>query len=860
LSLQPGTTVGPYEIVAPIGSGGMGEVYRALDRRLDREIAIKILSPELASRSDHLRRFEQEARAASSLNHPNIVTIYDVGLEGELAYIAMELIDGQDLRVMASKAPVTLNQAVRIISKVADGLAAAHDRGIVHRDLKPENIIISSGSYISSTGHVKILDFGLAKLVRPLNPNDTTLPHTHPGAVFGTVGYMSPEQASGLDTDFRTDHFSLGVILYELLTGHRPFVQPTAAETMAAIIRTEVPPVSHANPSVPPELERIVTRLLNKEPRDRYGSTIDLALDLREVRDMMTLSSGVRSSLPPLPAPRRKSMWPLAAIVAGIVLLGAASWYGLHMRTTAPKFVARSLGVLPFRDVSGVADGQLFADGIAETISAQLAQSSSIRITPLVDGSAKGTLRDIAKRRGADLLLRGSVQRAGAQLRVTYAIVDPASGSEIAGDTVTGAMAEVFALEDEVANRVLRTLGVTRAAHHATQAKLTGASQSEFVKARGLLVHVKDEHSADSAIDVLQSLLKDERDSAAVNAMLAKALMSKYMLSHQRMFLEEATLYSDRAVQLDPNLAEAQGAVGTSRRLSGRFPEAAASFTRAIQLDPKSFDSIAGLAETYAAMGRAADAERTFDRALALAPDSTNIVTRYATFCFAQGRYQKAAELYRRVTEMVPDGARGFTHLGAALQALGRYDDAAAAYERSIALAPSGSAYSNLGILRYDAGRYADACAALEKASALTPNDYRVWANLGDAYRWNPERRTAAPQAHERAIAAARATLSVNAKDALAHAVIASCLAKSGKLDEADREMRAALTIDPTDPDVLYAAAVVAQLRGDADAAANWLRRAVANGYSAAEAAHDPELASLRNREDVKQLVRNTKT
>jgi len=196
-----------------------------------------------------------------------------------------------------------------------------------------------------------------------------------------------------------------------------------------------------------------------------------------------------------------------------------------------------------------------------------------------------------------------------------------------------------------------------------------------------------------------------------------------------------------------------------------------------------------------------------------------------------------------------------YRNLGGALQALGRYDTAAAAYEHSIALAPSGSAYSNLGLILYATGHYAEACAALEKAAQLAPNDYRVWANLGDAYRWTPERKGDAPQAHERAIAAARATLTVNAKDALAHAVIAACLAKSGKLDAAESEIRTAFTIDPTDPYVLYDAAVVAHLRGDADTAANWLRRALGNGYSAAEAAHDPELAPLRTREDVKQLV-----
>ncbi|HEX3580373.1 MAG TPA: tetratricopeptide repeat protein [Thermoanaerobaculia bacterium] len=715
MSLAPGTTVGPYEILAPIGGGGMGEVYRARDKRLDREVAIKILLPELASRAEHVRRFEQEARAASSLNHPNIVTIYDVGFEGEIAYIAMELIQGQDLRAMAAKAPVTLNQAVRIVSKVADGLAAAHDRGIVHRDLKPENIIVSTSGYVSNSGHVKILDFGLAKLVRPLSQNDTTLPHTHPGAVFGTVGYMSPEQASGLEADFRTDQFSLGVILFELLAGRRPFGEPTAAETMAAIIRDPAPQVSQLNPAVPPELDRVVARLLSKHPHDRYGSTIDLARDLREIRDMLTLTSGPRATLPPLPSKRRRNVWAAAAVVAGLALFGGASWYALH-----PKAAAQ------------------------------------------------------------------------------------------------------------------------RPMSHSTEAA--------FAKAKYSLVHVKDERSVDGVIDTLQSLLKDERDSAPINAMLARALMSKYMLSHEHGYLEEASVYADRAVRLDPALADAYDALGTSQRLSGRYAEAATSYGKSIQLDPKSADSLAGLAQTYAAMGRGADAESTFERASLLAPNSTNIAMLYGGFCFTRGRYDKAAEIFRRVTRIVPDSARGYTNLGAALQALGRYDDAAAAYERSIALAPSGSAYSNLGVIRYASGRYADACVALEKASALTPNDYRVWANLGDAYRWTPARKADAPRAHQHAIATARASLLVNGKDALAHAVIASCLAKDGKPEDAGAEIRAALSIDPTDPYVLYCAAVVGELRGDTDAAANWLQRAVANGYSSAEAAHDPELAPLRNR------------
>ncbi|HEX6179413.1 MAG TPA: serine/threonine-protein kinase, partial [Thermoanaerobaculia bacterium] len=271
--------------MAPLGAGGMGQVYRARDERLGRDIALKILSPDLSESGDHLRRFEQEARAASALNHPNIITIYDIGRVAGVAYIAMELIEGRDVRSMLAGEPLPLKQTLRIAVKVADGLAAAHERGILHRDLKPENLMVSRD------GFVKILDFGLAKLVRPFTDRDTTVPHTTPGAVFGTVGYMSPEQAAAREMNLHSDQFSFGVILYEMLTGRMPFVESSAAETLAAIIRTDPPSITDFNDKVPPELVRVVMRLLAKEPHERYASTRDLARDLRELRDRISNSS-----------------------------------------------------------------------------------------------------------------------------------------------------------------------------------------------------------------------------------------------------------------------------------------------------------------------------------------------------------------------------------------------------------------------------------------------------------------------------------------------------------------------------------------------------------------------------------------
>src|SRR5437773_2882590 len=245
LALPAGHQLGPYRIVAPIGAGGMGEVYKARDTKLDRDVAIKILPPDVTS-AELLRRFEQEARAASSLNHPNIVAIYDIGRVDDIAYIAMELVEGQTLRAAILERTVPMKEALRIASKVADVLASAHERGVTHRDLKPENVMISRDGYI------KLLDFGLAKVRPVFASGDKTDPQTTAGHVFGTTSYMSPEQAAGRPVDFRSDQFSLAVILYEMLSQKRPFDRDSGAETLTAIIREDAPPLIRLNDQVPP--------------------------------------------------------------------------------------------------------------------------------------------------------------------------------------------------------------------------------------------------------------------------------------------------------------------------------------------------------------------------------------------------------------------------------------------------------------------------------------------------------------------------------------------------------------------------------------------------------------------------------
>jgi Tol biopolymer transport system component len=361
MTLSSGARLGPFEILAPLGAGGMGEVYRARDSRLGREVAIKVLSSEFSSDPDRRRRFEQEACSASALNHPNIVTIHEIGSSGPTVYIAMELVSGETLRELLHAGPLPTKRLLNVAFQIADAVAKAHAAGIVHRDLKPENVMITS------EGAVKILDFGLAKLLKPpsdQSSNLETAQETNAGSVLGTVGYMSPEQASGKTVDFRSDQFSLGSILYEMATGKRAFQRGTSAETLTAIIREDTEPVGQVNGSVPAPFRWIVERCLQKDPEERYASTRDLARDLRSVREHLSevpVSGEVTGRAAPV-EPRRRRPLLLRAALSAVALL-AALGVGMLVerrlaRASPPSFQQITFGSGTIHSARFAPDGQ----------------------------------------------------------------------------------------------------------------------------------------------------------------------------------------------------------------------------------------------------------------------------------------------------------------------------------------------------------------------------------------------------------------------------------------------------------------------------------------------------------------------
>jgi eukaryotic-like serine/threonine-protein kinase len=842
LTLQAGFEIGPYRFLAPICAGGMGEVYRARDTKLDRDIALKVLPPDVAS-AEALRRFEQEARAASALNHPNIVAIYDVGRIESIAYIAMELVEGQTLRGLMASGPMPMKEAVRVAGKVADVLASAHERGVTHRDLKPENVMISRD------GYVKLLDFGLAKVRIMFASGDRTQPltHTTAGHVFGTAAYMSPEQAAGRPVDFRSDQFSLGIILYEMIAGKRPFERETSAETLTAIIREDAPQLPNLTDASARDLQQILNRCLAKSPHDRYASTRDLARDLRDVRNRITSGSdSTERSLRTfrMTAPRLPIIGTVAAV---LLVLTAATLVVTRSRNTATApAAAKSLAIVPFRDLSGSPDGQALSDGISEMIGARVAQARGLRVIAPFEGTLpKGDPLDIARRRGASLLLTGGVQHAGEGLRVSFQVQDVATGSRVTGGMVTAQSADVFTLEDLVADSVLQALNVARAHPVRVASALTGKDQRTYAEAVGLLQRITDEQSLDRAIHSFDSLLTNARDSAAVNGSLGKALLRKYALTNERELVDQAAVYAERAVQLDASEPEAHVTLGELQRISGKLPEAAASFQRALTLRPDSLDARIGLAETYSAMGRTVDADRLFRSALEMRPDSPDVYGHYGAFCFSHGRNEDAVRLFTKQTQVLPEAPRSWSNLGGALLASGRYDDASRALQHSLSIEPTRGGYVNLGTCYFWLGRYADAAEAYEKAAALQPKQYVVWANLGDAYRWTPGKRAKSVEPYSKAIQLAREALVLNPGDVRARSIVAGCLAKTGDVTAAQAEINSALRQDPTNAKALYVAAVIANIRGDHDGARAWLQRALAAGASPSDAKRDPELSSI---------------
>ena len=644
MPLASGTRLGPYEILAPLGAGGMGEVYRARDSRLGRDVAIKV------SRDHFTQRFEREARSIAALNHHNICALYDVGDK----YLVMELIEGE-----SPKGPLPLEMVLNYARQIADALESAHEKGITHRDLKPSNVLVTKGV-------VKLLDFGLSKVAQGPAAQDETVTQTNAGTIVGSAAYMSPEQAEGKPVDGRSDIFSFGVMLYELIAGRRPFCGDTAISTLAAILRDEPQPLD-----APEEFSRVVMRCLRKIPADRYPTMGELKAALRE----------------------------------------------LSCFSSAPQ---PSIAVLPFVDMSSGKDNEYFSDGLAEEIINALTRIPNLKVIARTSAFAfKGKQEDI--RKIAEILcvaniLEGSVRRAGNRVRIAAQLIAAADGSHIWSQRYDREMNDIFAIQDEISQAIAEALkaklGPRARGESGAGPTVNVEAYQAYLEGRHYMAEMTPAGMLHSMECYERSIRLDPSYAAPRAAIGERAIyQALYMGARPSEVIPAGLAATSRALELNPEAGEAYHVRGTIRGFyEWNWNAAGADVARALELNPAFALAHAGRSYYLVAKRRYEDAVAAIRRSLEL--DPLNMITRTSELLvlYAAGHGELAADRARALIELFGGSWFSWAIAARAFAMSGLHEEADAAFQRGLQLSPGNVALLGwLAFARGRQGRLADA-------------------------------------------------------------------------------------------------------------------------------------------------------
>jgi serine/threonine protein kinase/Tfp pilus assembly protein PilF len=671
MAFAAGARVGPYEILGLLGTGGMGEVYKARDTRLQRVIALKTLPAEKIADEDRKRRFLGEAQAASRLNHPNIVTIYDISEDNGVCFIAMEYVAGTILEQANTGSGLPLKDAMKYATEIADALAAAHSAGIIHRDLKPANIIITED------GRAKLLDFGLAKLIEPVVPEaeaDTATLRTVAGAIVGTAAYMSPEQAEGRELDARSDIFSFGLVLYEMLCGRRAFQRDSLISTLVAILHDEPCPLPDIKAAIPAWLEHLVRRCLRKDPGQRFQTMLEVKQALAEAASSAVLSSDVTSP-----------------VMASTVVT----------RQEAP-----SIAVLPFMNLSAEKENDYFSDGLAEEILNALTKVPELRVIARTSAftfrNKEQDLRTIGDRLRVATILEGSVRRAGNRIRVTAQLIRVADESQLWSERYDREMTDIFAIQDDIAQAIANALKVKLASPQRRTVNIE-AFQS-YLKGLYWYQRYSPESLAKAKASFEQALSLDPGYGPAY-AGLAVFYYGLGALSIKRM-IEMAPLAksaAQKALAIDPTLSEAHSVLGL--------------VVGAVEYDWKS-------------------ADHHFQAAMASDPVPPLVRLRYGLyFLTPQQRFEDAVAQYQMALETDPLSMMAHFGLAFALYCQRQYDEAIAHAAKAVDLYPDyWLVHLAMGLALSQKGSLQQAIASLEKTVQLAPSFTLATGFLAAAY------------------------------------------------------------------------------------------------------------------------------
>src|SRR5262245_43763246 len=854
-----GQKVGSYEIVSMLGAGGMGEVYRARDLKLGRDVAIKVLPDSVAGDPERLRQLTREAQLLAALNHPNIAAIYSLEeFQGSRGLI-LELVDGPTLTDRLATGPLPLDEALRVAACLAEALLAAHDKGILHRDLKPANI------KFAREGIVKVLDFGLAK-VAPNNAGADELQSTQMtvdakkvGSIIVTPSYMSPEQARGKSVNKYTDIWAFGCVLYEMLTGQHAFGGHTFSDVVAAILMRE-PQWSALPKAVPLKIRRLLERCLDKNPATRLTSLSEALMDIRGALTQLDSTE----AMPPVADMRVKLLTPWRKTTTRVVLVGiagltlsvAVSWLFENRLKPGSRGEIPMIAVLPLANLSGDPSKDYIGVGVAETLTTDLAAVSGItvvsRTMPEVPKGSKCLVR-LAHELGVGFLLDGGVQENDRRWKVTVRLIR-ADGSVAWGKSFEGTSAELFMIESSLANSLIDALQLqltqTERIKLGKQPTRDVAAFADYAKGRTLLERVDVPGNLDEAIQLFSDALERDRNFALAYAGLGEAYWARYQQTKDPDWTIKARQSTLEALRLDPNQPAVRRSLAIIYRGNGDTDTAIEELHRAIELHD-SDDLHQMLGQILADKGRINDAIVEFDKAIALRQNFWGNYDTKGLALYRAGRFADAAIAFERVTNLQPDNAGGFQRLGTAYHAAGDTAKALVNYNRALKLAPTPKAYANLGFFYYGQHKFAEAADAYLKALALDPISHASHRNLGDVYQ-RLGRTEDARKEYTTAVEITDRMLQVNAKDALTLSQRGLYEAKLGRRDAADTDAAAAVALAPANPQVIYNQAAVYALAGKREAALKALKDALAHGASQSVAREDDDLQSIRTQGEFK--------
>jgi eukaryotic-like serine/threonine-protein kinase len=848
-----GGRVGDYHILEVVGAGGMGVVYRARDLKLERIVALKFLPQEAAVGEKEQARFRAEAKAASGLDHTNIGVIH--GLEqtpdGRL-YIVMAFYEGATLAQKIHDGPVPTFEAVDLAAQMAAGLAEAHVHGIVHRDIKPSNLILTKQNVL------KVVDFGLA-LVMSAETYSQSI------GIAGTVAYMSPEQANGATVDHRTDIWSAGVVLAEMLTGKHPFQRNSLPSVMAAIVQD--PPAQLEG--VPPRLQRIVLRALAKDPEKRYQSCNEMLADLRAMKsegDAATLSVSstelARYAKDAAGQIRRDSAWqvlsrwwiatPAAILVVAFAALAVSGT--LRERVTFGLFgmQEKHVVILPFENVGNDPANEPLTDGLMDSMTNRLSNldesQSSLWVVPanFVRQKKVDTPSAAYKTFNATLAVQGSITRTPQDVRLRFDLVDTRTRRNLDSENLVDNNGNLSALEDQAIAKIAKLIHVSTTAESLRNPARTStpSAYENYLKALSYIERYDRPGNLDLAIGELEKAVTTDPQFALGYAEECEAYRLKFQLDQNTQWVDAASAKCKLAAGIDNRLPMVYVTLGRLHSGQGNDDLALQEFQQALALNRRDSNAMMGLAAAYERMGRIPDAEKTYETAANLRPEYWDGYNSLGVFYLRQRRFPEAVTQFTHAIELTPDNAAGYSNRGAAYSNMKEFGKAEQDLKRSIEIAPSYGAYVNLGFLYSEQNRYQDYAAMTEKALQLNDKDFRVWANLASAYKRLGETdkaRAAAAKKLERLEAAVQ----LQPKDAVVQSALGISYAEQKLKDKAVPHIQASVTLAPKNPQVLLNAGEAYEDLGDRRQALEMVQKSLKNGYAIDRVKNNPAFQNL---------------